>query len=141
MPEETEVAPLAEMAGPQPLFSEEEIINLRAIKLNNGHDILGVIVATDDEHIFVRRPCQIFRQANGDGTAHIMLLKWQPFSNSEVHVVNKTSFVTYCRVNPDIFEFYTKSVISQIEEENKAGDLSGIVWPEWMDNPTPIQIN
>ena len=49
------------------IFSVEEWANVRAAKLTNGEDIIGVILAITDTHILVRRPCKIMRIAHPDG--------------------------------------------------------------------------
>ena len=85
MPEETEQAAPAE---PKPLFTEDELYNLRAIKLNNGHDILACILGTDPEYMVVKRPCQVFRMVENDGSITVVLSKWQPFSIGDKHIIN-----------------------------------------------------
>jgi len=133
MPEETEQSAPAE---PKPLFTEDELYNLRVIKINNGNDILACILGIDPEHMIVKRPCQVFRMIENNGSVTVVLSKWQPFSVGDNHIINRTSVVTYCKINDEMKEFYITSVKKQIEDENKPKkSIIGQDWPEWMDQP------
>ena len=138
MPEETEEqAVVVPLYGPEPLFTDDELHNLRAIKMANGNDILACIVATDPDHMVVKHPCQILRMVREDGNVQVILSKWTPFSVGETYIVMSRSVVTYCKVNPDMKEFYITSVKSQLEDSSESTQK----WPEWMDHPIKTQIN
>jgi|ERR1017187_7243870 hypothetical protein len=132
MPEEIEQVALAE---PKPFFTDEELYNLRAIKLNNGQDILACILATDPEHMIVKRPCQIFRVVQNDGNITIILAKWQPYSIGDNHIINRFSIVTYCKINDEMKEFYLQCVLKQLEDETTPKITFNPAWPDWMDQP------
>jgi hypothetical protein len=122
--------------GPEPLFSDSEIHNIRAIKLSNGEDILTIIEAINPTVMVVRRPCKILRLPQEDGTAMIVLLKWHTFSAEETAVVQMSSIVSYSKVTPDMMAFFKTSVVKQMIEENESSIPAGakeFVWPEWMD--------
>ena len=137
------IEPVTTEPEPKPLFTDDELYNLRAIKLSNGNDILACIVFTDDKHMIVKRPCQILQMGNSNGTITMMLAKWQPFSDGELQVINVSTVVTHCRINKEMMMFYIKSVINQIQDENSTKEsIKGKTWPNWMDQPlTKAQIN
>jgi hypothetical protein len=121
-----------------PLFTEEELGNIRSIKLNNGNDILAVILSTDTTLMVVKRPCIIMKLVTDETAISYMLVKWQPYSLSENHIIYINSIVSYCRVNADFMEFYVKSVQNQINEENKT---TAYQWPKWMDKVDKSKVN
>ncbi len=134
MPEE----PIPEQ---QPLFSNEELYNLRVLKLSNGEELLAVILASMPEDMLVRRPCQIYRLPGIDGNIVIVLAKWQAFSNEEKHSIKQAHIISFSKITDEMKAFYIKTVIIQMQEENKILEPAS-VWPEWMDKPlTPNQRN
>lgn len=122
--------------GPDPLFSDSEIHNIRAIKLTNGEDVLTVIEAITPAVMVVRRPCKLLRIPSEDGTAAIILLKWHIFSAEETSIIQMSAIVSYSKVTADMVDFFKKSVVKQLIEENAASTPPGardFEWPEWMD--------
>jgi hypothetical protein len=120
------------------MFSDEEMANLRVIKLNNGEELMAVILAMDDKHMLVRRPCKISRIATDvEGNVAILLLKWQPFSDQEKHAIVADQVLSYARVTETVAAFYLKSVMNQIHEELQESLPEGFEWPQWMDDKIP----
>ena len=119
-----------------PLFTDDELINLRSIKLTNGNDILACILSSDTQIMIVKRPCLVVRIVSEDGHSTTILTKWQAFSEGEVHVVNTHAVVSYCKITTEMLEFYLQSVKHQISDEIKAKEpIVGSEWPEWMNQP------
>jgi len=130
-------------ATEKPLFTDEELYNIRSIKLNNGETMLACILCTDAEHMIVKRPCQVQKINGDDGSVAMVLTKWQPFSVDPNHVIFKQSLVSYCKINQAMIDFYILAVQNQINEENSSKEpIVGKEWPEWMDSPlSKTQLN
>jgi hypothetical protein len=139
MPEEIVPVP-SEM---KPLFTEEELYNLRSIKLSNGQDIIGCILSLDEKNVIVKRPCLLFNLIDNAGNTKVVLTKWQTFSISENHVINFNAVVSYCKVMPEMIEYYLTNVKQQVAYESTPKKETPVeyVWPEWMDKVTKQQIN
>jgi hypothetical protein len=118
---------------PIPIFTQDELHNLRAIKLTNGNDILACILGTDEKTLIVKRPCLIIRTIESNGIMNFILAKWQPFSTHDIHLINQSSIVTYCKVTSNFMEFYINSIKRQIQEETQPNKPE-FVWPSWMDS-------
>jgi hypothetical protein len=112
-----------------PCFTEDELHNLRAIKLNNGNDIIGCILTIDSEKLIVKRPCQIFRISDEHNNVSLLLTKWQPFSDDINFVISKISLVTYCKVNDYMKESYIDTIQKQIEDDNIPKTINDFGWP------------
>jgi hypothetical protein len=127
----------------KPLFTEEELYNLRSIKLSNGQDIIGCILSLDEKNVIIKRPCQLLNIVDGNGNTKVLLTKWQTFSISENHVINFNAVVSYCKVMPEMIEYYLTNVKQQVAYESSPKKEIPIeyVWPKWMDKPTKNQIN
>lgn len=132
-------------AGPQPLLTDEELANVRAIKLTNGEDIIAAILAFNPHILIVKRPAKVIRIANENGTVACVLMKWQAFSNDETHTITMNNVVSYSKITQEMLDYYMKSVAQQMEEEQRgemaADALASYQWPAWMDSPTKTQIN
>jgi hypothetical protein len=118
---------------PKPLFTEEELYNVRAIKLSNGNDIVACILASDPDKMIVKRPCQLMHISE-NGTISLILTKWQTNSLGDTHVINSSSVVSYCKINENMLQFYIESVQRQITDEITPKPSKSI-WPDWMDKP------
>ena len=124
----------------KPLFTEDELHNLRSIKLSNGNDILACILALDEKTLVVKRPCQVLKMVNEDN-AIVVLTKWQQFSVSENHVINSNAIVSYCKVSPEMEQYYIQNVKQQLAVEAHSKEPSiEYAWPEWTDKPIKQQI-
>jgi hypothetical protein len=119
--------------GPKPLFSDEELKNLRAIKLISGEDILAIVYSSSNpEAILTKRPCKVIRIVNENGSGNIILLKWHVFSNQELIPIMKHSLISFSKVTDSMKDFYIESVVKQISEELEESSKA-YKWPDWLD--------
>jgi hypothetical protein len=141
MPEEYEPVPENTTATIEPIFTEDELMNLRSIKLMNGDNILACILAIDENKLIIKRPCQKIVFMGEDNSTKLLLTKWQSHALNENHTIMAHAIVGYCMVTLDMIEFYIKSVQQQIIDECKQKEPVS-PFPSWMDLPlNKSQIN
>jgi hypothetical protein len=142
-PEDTEVLVEEErpLYGPDPYFSDDELYNVRSIKLTNGNDIIAVILYVDEQTVIVKRPCQVIRMMTENGI-YTTVGKWIPYAAFEQQfVINRDTVINYAKIESEMFGHYLSAVRGQINEECKVEDSTTYTWPDWMDHPNPTQIN
>lgn len=135
---ETEPVELAEI--PEPIFTDAEIHNIRYIKVSNGDDIIGSIVASNENLMVVKHAAKIIRFQQQDGNVTLMMMKWMTFSDDEVSLITASNVISYAKVEEKMVSFYMKGVERYLHAEEESSEPE---WPEWMDNPKldKLQIN
>ena len=136
IPTDSAGSPVAQ--EPEVLFSEEEITNIRVIKLMTGEDIIGCIHAFNSNVMIVRRPCKITNIVTKEGNNAVILLKWHAFSTEETHAIQMSAIVSVATVTGSMVKFFVNSTQKQIALE-KEGDLvvetpGEFEWPSWMND-------
>lgn len=128
-------------------FTDDEIENIRIIKLGTGEDIIGSLKGYSDKMLVVKRPSKIVTVQQDNGRVAVVIIKWQPFSNDPQHGINIPHVVSFSNLKTTLVDFYVRTVKSQIEEENmKESEFvepnEEDIWPEWMKKElSKTQIN
>lgn len=88
---------------------------LRFLKLTNGEDVIGNVVAgakfKDDSYVIVQSPLKVTLMLDPSTEDAVFgFSPWIPFTECEHHAIAKLSIVTVATVNSRITDLYAKSV-------------------------------
>lgn len=121
-----------------PPITADDLTRIRVFKLSTGENMIAIMAELQQFAVVVKHPTKAIQIATDDGRQSVVLIKWQPYSDAEFHVMSKSQVVTTSSVSKQMVEFYVKTVETVLKNEKEEADQTD--WPDWMDKPSKIQI-
>lgn len=120
-----------------PPITADDLTRIRVFKVSTGENMIAIMAELQAFAVVVKHPTKAIQVATEDGRQSVILIKWQPYSDAEFHVMQKSQIVTTSSVSKQMVEFYVNTVETVLKNEQEGDQID---WPDWMDSPSKIQI-
>ena len=139
----------------KPLFTEDELLNVRSLKLANGEDLVAVVVGYNDNCYVLRHPCRIVKVITDPQSFSSISIcsKWNSYTYDYTQTISKPHVISIANLACTDLEFYIRTVSKYCLEDNQEihkflnkceaieNGYSDYEWPKWMDKPSSLQVN
>lgn len=114
--------------------------NIQHLRLINGEEIVGDIIAETDTTIVMDNPLQVEERREESGTV-LVLSKYIPFSKNQICELAKSHIITFNELHPELIRYYYNSLkFNQSSEMKMIDEISrvNLVMEEVMDQDKVI---
>lgn len=95
--------------------------NIQHLRLINGEEIVGDIIAETDTIVILDNPLQVEERKEESGTV-LVLSKYIPFAKNQICELAKSHIITFNELHPELIRYYYNSLKLNESSEMKMID-------------------
>lgn len=115
--------------------------NIQHLRLINGEEIVGDIIAETETTIVMDNPLQV-EERREEGGSSLVLTKYIPFSKTQICELAKSHIITFNELHPELIRYYYNSLKFNHSSEMKMIDeiyRVNLVMEEMLDQKTALK--